>query len=69
MMYRGIGFQPVELRIIHYIEDNPVKAGLVERPEEWQWSSARIRANAGLQPGDAIRKCHASFLEAYPTPN
>jgi REP element-mobilizing transposase RayT len=26
-----------------YIENNPVKAGLCARPEEWQWSSARRR--------------------------
>ncbi|HET9811371.1 MAG TPA: hypothetical protein VFP53_06695 [Sphingomicrobium sp.] len=24
-----------------YIENNPVKAGLVERAEDWRWSSAR----------------------------
>jgi len=24
-----------------YIEDNPVKAGLCEKPEDWRWSSAR----------------------------
>jgi type I restriction enzyme R subunit len=45
-------------RILHYIENNPVKARLVGQPEDWPWSSARIRANAGLQPGDAIRKSH-----------
>ncbi|MEX2302852.1 MAG: transposase [Bryobacterales bacterium] len=28
-------------RIVSYIEFNPVKAGLVELPEEWPWSSAR----------------------------
>jgi REP-associated tyrosine transposase len=27
-------------RIVRYIERNPVKAGLVESPEEWPWSSA-----------------------------
>ena len=27
-------------RIKGYIEWNPVKAGLVERPEDWPWSSA-----------------------------
>jgi putative transposase len=26
--------------IIRYIHNNPVTAGLVERPEEWRWSSA-----------------------------
>ena len=27
-------------RIVAYIENNPVKAGLVDKPEKWQWSSA-----------------------------
>jgi putative transposase len=27
-------------RILRYIEWNPVRAGLVERPEDWPWSSA-----------------------------
>ena len=27
-------------RTRRYIENNPVKAGLVRRPEEWRWSSA-----------------------------
>jgi putative DNA methylase len=27
-------------RIQSYIEYNPVKAGLVAKPEDWQWSSA-----------------------------
>jgi hypothetical protein len=25
-----------------YIHDNPVKAGLVGRAEEWEWGSARL---------------------------
>lgn len=33
------------LRIIHYIENNPVAAGLCDRPEDWRWSSARRRGN------------------------
>lgn len=28
-------------RLKHYIKRNPVKAGLVQSPEEWPWSSAR----------------------------
>ena len=32
-------------RIKEYIENNPVKAGLVKKPEEWVWSSA---GNTGL---------------------
>lgn len=31
------------LRIIHYIENNPVKAGLCEKAADWRWSSARFR--------------------------
>lgn len=30
-------------RIVAYIENNPVKAGLVSRPEDWRWSSAHER--------------------------
>jgi putative transposase len=33
---------------LRYIELNPVRAGLVERPEDWPWSSAR--AHLGLAP-------------------
>jgi putative transposase len=41
-----------------YIHNNPVQAGLVQRPEEWEWSSARLKAGepggsrARLEPGD-----------------
>lgn len=31
-------------RIIEYIENNPVKAGLCRTPAEWRWSSARFRS-------------------------
>ena len=34
-------------RIIAYVENNPVKAGLAGRPEEWRWSSARERMRRG----------------------
>lgn len=42
------------LRIVRYIENNPVKAGLCVKPEDYLWSSARIRAGLGLEPGQAI---------------
>ncbi|HZS44287.1 MAG TPA: transposase [Blastocatellia bacterium] len=35
-------------RIIAYIENNPVKAGLVARAEDWPWSSASLRKRRGL---------------------
>jgi REP element-mobilizing transposase RayT len=31
------------LRIIHYIENNPAKAGLCPHLKDWPWSSARFR--------------------------
>lgn len=34
-------------RIIAYIENNPVKAGLLNRPEDWRWSSAAERMKRG----------------------
>lgn len=33
------------LQCIHYVEYNAVAAGLVERPEQWRWSSAWARAH------------------------
>ena len=36
-----------ELRTRHYIENNPVKAGLVREPKTWPWSSARLRDDYG----------------------
>jgi putative DNA methylase len=29
-------------RIVHYVERNPVCAGLVANPDDWPWSSARL---------------------------
>jgi REP element-mobilizing transposase RayT len=39
---------PEEFRqIVLYIEHNPVTVGLVERPEDWPWSSATRRTETG----------------------
>jgi putative transposase len=38
-------------RIVHYIESNPVDAGLASRIEDWAWSSASARFFGG-QVGD-----------------
>jgi type I restriction enzyme R subunit len=38
-------------RILRYIEENPVKAGLVDQPEKWQFSSAWLRKALGLEWG------------------
>jgi putative transposase len=39
-----------------YIHNNPVKRGLVERPEEWAWSSARAWATGTDQPAKINRE-------------
>ena len=41
-------------RIIEYIEQNPVKAGLVQQPEDWQFSSARLRKELNIAAGEPI---------------
>jgi REP element-mobilizing transposase RayT len=38
--------------VIEYIEDNPVKAGLCRRREDWPFSSARLRLLANLGGND-----------------
>jgi putative transposase len=35
-------------RVVEYIHRNPVRRGLVERPEDWEWSSAGWYA--GIRP-------------------
>jgi REP element-mobilizing transposase RayT len=41
------------MRIIDYIENNPVEARLCQRPAEWPWSSARFRSD--WPAGEAYR--------------
>jgi len=45
-------------RIIDYIEQNPVKAGLVANAADWKYSSAPIRLRHVIRAGEAIRKTH-----------
>jgi putative DNA methylase len=41
-------------RIIAYIENNPVKAGLAPKPEDWPWSSAAERKRRGYADIQAL---------------
>ncbi|WP_353620884.1 hypothetical protein [Stieleria mannarensis] len=43
-------------RIIHYIEQNPVKAGLVQNAVDWPFSSAPVRKRLSIEPGFPIPK-------------
>ncbi len=57
------------LACARYVELNPVRAGLVKRPEDWQWSSARSHlgiADDGLtarQPLGALVTDWRGFLD------
>src|SRR5262245_15912184 len=44
---RYIRDEPHFFATLAYIESNPVKAGLVARPEDWRWSSAGRRRQGG----------------------
>jgi putative transposase len=35
---------------LRYMHRNPVKAGLVEQPNQWQWSSFRVYADQEDHP-------------------
>ena len=49
--------------VFAYIHNNPIKRGLVARPEEWQWSSARDWAELGAGPISIDKdSCLASFV-------
>jgi len=50
------------LRVVRYIVRNPVAAKLVERPEDWRWSSYRATAGLGpATPGLDIVRVLAAF--------
>jgi putative transposase len=41
-------------RVIRYVEYNPVKAGMCQRPEDWAWSSASWRIRMGVPRGQPL---------------
>jgi putative transposase len=52
---------------VRYVENNPVKAGLVAQAEDWRWSSARahiLGGSDGLTDVDAIGR-HVPNWRAY----
>ncbi|WP_372718279.1 transposase [Novipirellula sp.] len=44
------------IRIVHYIENNPVKAGLCAVAEDYGWSSAKIRHDLKISESQPIPK-------------
>jgi putative transposase len=43
------------LETVEYIHSNPVRRGLVERAEDWKWSS--VREYSGASPEEQERRC------------
>ena len=50
---------------VEYIRQNPVKAGLVDEPEEWLWSGWVERG--GVERGRPAREPRIALLKAHPT--
>ncbi len=48
-------------RIMRYIEENPVKAGLAATPDEWQFSSASLRKVTGTEWGVPLLKARSGL--------
>src|SRR6056297_2279317 len=53
-IYRGIPEKQYPQVCFNYIHQNPVKAGLVRRPEDWEFSS--YADYAGLRGGQLVNK-------------
>ena len=54
-------------RIVGYIESNPVKAGIVRRPEEYRWSSAHPTWQAQLSGTRADKSVGSARTSACAT--
>ena len=54
-------------QVLRYIHRNPVKRGLVERPEDWQWSSYRHYAT-GLEGTVEIESKWTAFRRGNQLP-
>jgi REP element-mobilizing transposase RayT len=53
-------------RAVRYIENNPVKAGLVRTPQDWLWSSARFRTEYGKLRLEPTRTAGGGSERGYP---
>jgi putative transposase len=52
------------LTLLRYVESNPVSAGLVERAEQWHWSSVGPLRLTSLHPGPVPRPSNWSEMLA-----
>lgn len=49
-----------------YVLLNPVRAGLVERPDDWQWSSYAATVGTGAAPGFLDRRAVLELVDERP---
>jgi putative transposase len=58
--YKAIAIQSDDhfLTVARYVERNPIRAGLAERVQDWQWSSAWHRCNS----------CELDLIDPWPVP-
>jgi len=57
------------LELARYVVLNPVRAGLVSRPEDWPWSSYRAMAGMSALECGASQSAPGSFCEASASPS
>ena len=50
------------LKLMHYIEMNPVRAGMVSHPRAYTWSSFRRYADGDTGPNSAWLEAHQQYL-------
>jgi len=53
------------LRVLRYIEANPLHAGLVESPDQWAWSSLAVRTGRPSIHHPPPRKTPKKYLTAF----
>lgn len=58
--YSVVMDEPHTIAALQYVEQNPVRAGLCDLPEEWPWSSAR--GNLGLLDDPLIERAATKRL-------
>jgi putative transposase len=54
------------LRVLRYVEANPVRAGLAPRAEQWPWSSVSQTSDIVLTPSPVSRPARWLELLAHP---
>ena len=61
--YKSFPIQDDEhfLTVCRYVEQNPLRAGLVQRAEDWRWSSLRLSITGTAKQGDVV-------LSEWPVP-